>query len=748
MKKTLSFLLCLVLLVGMAGCAQGQKKTSKSFDTSASNAGFSGDVVAENSHLKIEWDETTKGVFVTDKKSGTKWGTSPIDEGGPQYDELGMPIKKHPKINSVLSVSYLDYETNTVIDTASYTGAIENGRVRCARGKNSLLVEFYFDDPKFMIPVQYILEDDHLRIAINTKDIQEEENKVIKVSVAPFMCSAENDGENRYVFIPSGSGAIIEPVTISQQGTNYSTQVYGYDYTIEKLAEPTQKESVRLPVYGAKMSDGRGMLAIIDSGADSAFIEATVGASVYGYTSAHASFQLRGYTGHIANLFSGLEVENVVYIKDKVEDTLSVSFYPLTGEDASYVGMADTYRKYLKKNGGMPDSCTENALNLTVLGGMMLTDSFLGIPYEKLYAATTLEQVEDMSNDLLKNAKVPFSLILKGFGKTGIDVGTVGGGYTINSKLGSKTKLKELTKQLKKSDIDVFMDFDLVRFKEGSNGFSTFSDACYNAGEKKASQYIYNVAVLDWEEKTMHFMLDPLKIGEASEKLVNTTEKLGLGGVSLESLTSMAYSNYSNKDDTAYYSRSGFAKTVSKSLKQIKKSGVKLAASSANAYSAVLSNIIVNVPTDSDKEHIFSASIPFYEIVFKGHIPMFTESVNLCADKKEMILKAVESGIGLNYTVMDNWSNELIASKHSMLYNSVYSDISDGIINDVNKLSDYYNKIKGAHIISHELLSDTLRLTVFDNGISVYVNYGDEAQVSPAGTVEAESYIVVGGSLS
>ena len=64
-------------------------------------------------------------------------------------------------------------------DALSYTGAVQNGRVRCAKGKDSLLVEFYFDEPGFMIPVQYILKESSVQIRINPKNISENENRVV-----------------------------------------------------------------------------------------------------------------------------------------------------------------------------------------------------------------------------------------------------------------------------------------------------------------------------------------------------------------------------------------------------------------------------------------------------------------------------------------------------------------------------------------------------------------------------------------
>ena len=747
MRKILSYILLIVMLFSLASCGSGGEASVKPFDTKAESADADERVIGENSSLRLEWDDDTKDAVLYDLKSGLSYGTSPAKEEE-QLDEFGMPIKRSPNVNSPITISYLDYETNTVIDSTAYSAAVEDGRVRCAKGKNSILVEFYFDAPKIMVPVQYILKDDCLQIKINAKDIQEDKNKLIKVSVAPFFCSAKNDSDDSYIFVPSGSGALIKPTYLSRQGTNYSSQVYGFDSTIEVLSETSNRESVRLPVYGARMSGRKGALAIIDSGADSAVIEVTAGSGAYGYTAVYSSFLIRGYTGHVANLFSGINVESTVYSERKIDGTLSVAFYPLSGDNADYIGMAKVYREYLIKKYNMTEISGDMSLGLTFLGGTVVSDSFCGIPYTKLYAATTLKQAAAVLSDVLKETGLPVNAVLKGFGTAGVDTGTVGGGYKLAGKLGNNKDLSELQRLCDDSSSQLFFDYDIVRFAKTGKGASVFSDACVNAGEKKASQYLYNPAVLSREKSTLYYLLTPSKLGGAVQRALSSSGKMKLKGISFSTLTSMSYSDYGNKTVSDFYAKSGFAKTVTDSLKTVKKSNYKIASSAANDYAAALSDVIMNAPTQSDREHIFYTDVPFYETVFKGYVPMTVESINLRADGKAAVLKAIEGGCGLNYTVIDHRSDRMTASKLPVFYNSVYSDIKEDISKTAESLDDYYKAVGGAHIIGHRILTENLRVTFFDNGTAVYVNYGDTAAASPAGEVKAGGFLLAKGEIS
>lgn len=743
MKKLISLLTASVVAVSLTACG-GSAEKPKSFDKSAESYSYEETLIAENSNLKLEWDDAAKGIVLTDKKTGLKYSSSPGD-GEQKLDEYGMPIKKHPALNSAVTVKYLDYETNIVSDALSYTGAVQNGRVRCAKGKDSLLVEFYFDEPGFMIPVQYILKENSVQIRINPKNITEGENRVVSVSVAPFFCSAENDSKDTYLFVPSGSGALVRPVTLSAQGTQYSSQVYGYDSTIEAISKPTNTESVRLPVYGARFSAEQGICAIITEGAESASIDVSAGASAYGYSAVYATFNIRGYTGHIASLFSGgTKVSSTVFSKNRISSSVAVDYFPLSGEKANYSGMADVYRDYLKKEMKLTKKSGNSFLSVNVIGGLMLTESFLGVPYSKLYAATTFKEAEKITSDLQTETGQTINAVLKGFGESGADIGKIGGGFKTGKAFGSKKQLASLQNNLEKSGSQMYMDFDLIHFKKSGNGFSKTFDACYNSGEKKAEQYLYNVAVRKQDENTLHYLLDPAKLGDAAEKLDSAATEMKLNGISLESLTSLSYSNYSDKTTGDYCAKNNFDKTAVKVLKKAKSGGRRLAASGANAYAAVLADIITDAPTRSDSERIFDTDIPFFQMVFGGYVPMYTGSLNLSENKRELLLKAVESGCGISYTLTYKWDRRMIAAEYPLFYNSVYSDIKEDIISDVSSLSDYYGKINGAEIISHTVLNGNLRKTDFSNGVSVYVNYGEQAEQTPNGTVKAKNYLITG----
>lgn len=739
-KKILSLLCCVFILLPLSACKEAV--TQPSFNTELESEMPAETLIAENGSYRLELNRTNMGIILTDLSSGEQWGSSPVSSNGEELDEFGMPVKKHPQVESVLLVKCQNVLGTTEDTYLSYIDAVQEGRIRYKTIENGLCIEFYFDEAQIMIPVEYRLLEDSVTVSIDPGKIQEGDNRILQISLAPFWCSAKNDAADAYLFVPSGSGALIGVDSQSGQGSKYAAQVYGTDPTIEEKAAISTTEHIRLPVFGAR--DGnKGACAVIDKGAESAWIEATAGSVTFGYSSAYATFQMRGYTNHTAQVFAYEKVENQVYSKRMIDTPVSVRFYPLKGEQASYSGMAKVYREYLNETAGMPSVCDDSSLHFTLLGGTMITKSFIGIPYETVYPATTLSQAAHILSELSSELGMKFSVKLKGFGESGVDEGKIAGGYKISHKVGSVKELNALADFCKKNAIDLYMDYDLTRFKSNANGFTVFSDAVTNPGEQKAAQYYYNMAVKDQEKETLYYLLSPSKFSEAADKLLTKTKNLNYAGFALDTLSSAAYSDYSDKTKSTFYAKSGVGDMVVSVIDKVKQDGRLFMANKPNAYAAAKADIIVDAPTATANEHLFKSEVPFYEIVFKGCVPMVCESVNLAADANTQILRAVESGCGLNYTLMAEWDESLIDAAQPIFYNSVYADLKPQILETVNKLADYYEKIAGAKIINHTILETGLRETRFDNGITVYVNYGDKAISGPEGEIAASDYLVL-----
>ncbi len=747
-KRILSIVICLFLLFGLTACGEGaftpsQKKFNKKVQSSVPSTD---DVIATNNKYTLQYDSATGGVVLIDNATGTAWDVCPKPEGEQELDSMGMPVKRHGFPQSVLQVGYMDTKINgggnQVITT--YDGVVSSGRMVYKPIENGVTIEYYFDLQEFMVPVDYVLCDDYLTISVDSTKIQENDLRITQISIAPFLCSVPNDTTDSYLFVPSGSGALLSSASYSDQGLLYSAYVYGDDLTMEEKYISTYKNAVRLPVYGYK-NGAKGGFSIIDNGAETAILNTSCGNTSYKFTTVYPSFQLRGYTTHLATSFNSTRDANI-YPENMIEGKFSIRFYPLSNDAANYNGMANVYRDYLVNERGMAKTGEDKAMSLSLIGGTEITKSFLGVPYKTIYATTTLEQANTIISEVSESVD-SLAVKFKGYGTSGIDKGKIGGGFTIGDNIGSESQIKKLASSYKDKNVDLYMDYELVEYAASGSGFSYFGDSVMNSGSIKADQFIIDKALRNNEETLRYRLLRPINFADAVSKALNNNSKWKLGGVSLETLTSLSYSDYSNINSTVdYNSKHGFDEAVSGALTKVKENNQKLMANNANDYAALAASIIENAPITSDNGFAFIDSVPFYAMVFKGYIPMTTEPINTAPTPQKAILGAVEGGLGLNYTITSQWDNSLINALYPYFNTTLYSSVKDDMLSTYNSLADYYESIKGAKITSNTIISSGVHSTTFDNGVTVYVNYNNKPAQTPAGEVAALNYIVTGGA--
>ncbi len=757
MKRNLKKIFCVILgvlmIISMTGWTTGdiwspeaypKADENQPFPTSPIKSDYSKQdyKISENDKYELWWIASNCSVDLIEKGTENRWGVTARKKGELTVDpNTNMPISKNPQISSAVVIEVLNLSTYQTEEYFSAVSAVKNGFVITEDIDNGVKIEYYFDDVQIMIPIEFTLREDSVSVTVKPTEILEGEDfRVVSISLASFWCSTPNDEEDAYLFYPSGSGALVSNESVSQAGIKYSNAVYGFDASMTRENRETIEREIRMPVYGAKYKD-TATCAIIEQNAESAYIGVKVGSTTLGHSGIFTTYQVRGFSDNYAQSLNNGKSLMQIYAISLCDKPMTVGFYPLTNEDANYSGMAKTYKNFLKKQGSLTETVSEESpLNVTFVGGVMIDKSFLGIPYTDLVAATTLTDAKEILAELSAETKTKISAKLLGFGATGLEYSSYAGGFKINKNLGNLKDLDALSNFSKENNIDLYFEVDLIKLKKSSAGFSVFFDTAYNPILKIATAYKYHAATGSGITSLSYNLLSRPLIIEGAEKFVKKTAKWNLPGVSIGDLSNTAYSD-SSTQNTDYFVKGKMAEDVTK-VAEILSDSRKISSTEANIYAALVSDVVYDAPTESSNERIFICDVPFYEMVIKGYVPFSAGSMNLATNANTHLLKTVESGAGLNYTLIDTYYNEFIDYEGYYFYGSLYSDLADGIKATYNSLKDYYQAIEGQEIVSHTILDSGLRETVFSNGVKAYVNYTDKSIDAPSGAaVEAGGYV-------
>ena len=694
---------------------------------------------AENGTYSLVWDGEHRRILLKDKTNGRVWSNVPSEALVPVLDEDGDEKANNPLLEAPILVEYIDPETQNLKNLNGYTGSLKKNSYIIEKLDNGFKITYRFKKEEISVPVTYTLGDGFVEISVDPKNVEENENKIYSVSIAPFFTGVKN-GSGESIFIPSGSGAVIYADDVYDSTRSYSTPVYGNDLEVylPDQIETSVKESCYLPVFGSYGKNG-GVCGVITSGGGAASIELNYGNSKIGYSAVYPKFALRGYQNAVA-LLTTWKWESRIYSDNIMSQKAAVRFYPLNGSSASLTGMADIYRDYLKGTYGLTETKSETALNIKILGGAEIKKSALGIPYNSLYAATTAAQAKDIIEDIKNSTGIKPNVQLVGFGKNGTNIKKIAGGYTVSGKFGGIKGIAELADYCRKNGVGLYMDFDIITFSKSGLGFSAVFDTAMGTNRRTTSQQVYNPGTKSAAVTGSRVLIKRSLLSKSAEKTLEAANKMSLDGVALSSLSAASYSDYSEQK---YFGAGKMAEDVSAVLNLFSKNGKNVLVSSANGYAAAASTVIYDTPTTSSKEKLFDCDVPFYQIVFKGYKPMSSSSLNLSPDSDNLLLRCAETGIGLQYTLSHSYSVALRKNTEVPFYASVYSDLKPYITEVLKDYAEYYGTVGNAEIIGYEIISPAVRKTVFSNKTAVIVNYGDSDYSAGDTVVPAGSYKLI-----
>lgn len=728
LKRCLALLLLAAILGSLlSGCASETEIGSlAAFSMPEQLKTIKSGTVAENDRVRLCWDLDTSSLRLEDKVTGEIWSTIPY--GYLQGENAGNNYVKNG-LRSSLYITYEDGEKHVEMENNSFRHA---QYIAAQKIEGGVQLTYYFSNAEISVPVKYTLEEDGMRATVDVKNITEGKYKILSVSLLPFFCSAENSAEN-YLFVPSGSGALMMTDDVDRSTRRYSEPVYGVDASETPVFSNTAQNTVRLPVFGAK--NGRNaMLAMITSGAEMATVNAVAGDAQYGYSAAYATFSLRGLaTTYTGNSWGG---SNTVkqYTADVVNVDPSIRYILLEKKNADYNGMAAAYRAYLKETAGLKEGVGTPDLMLTMLGGVPVRELLMGVPYETMSVMTSFDDAQNILSDLKTQTNASMAVNLKGFGSTGLEAGLLGGGFEADSAFGGQDALNDLSAWCERNQVDSFLDYDLVFYRESGNGFSV-RDSAITAAMIRAKNYDYDIVTHQQTGEAM-YLANRYTMAKSAQKVADLAHAQGTTGAGITSLSNTAYSDYNSRN---YYCKAHMSDDVQRMIDAMNAAGLQTFGAQANDYAAVKLDYIYDTPMESSGFFALDMDIPFYQMVFKGSVGLSGGAINLAQDPRTEFLKTIATGSSLGYTLCRSAERDVLLGKHSAVGSSIYSGLSGQIVEYTKLAQPLLDKVRSATIVSYEKKGNVSR-TEFDNGVVLYVNYGLTTERTELGTLEALSF--------
>ena len=695
-------------------------------------------LVAENDRLELHYDTVESQIILKDKLTQEEWRSTPDDIA---QDKRATGVNKINR-QSDLIVQY--HNTSYATDQVnSYTGAIKKGDFTWELIENGVAIRYYFPKQGFVIPVQYVLEEDCLAASIISEGIEEgvwedpdtdpeKKQSVMNVALLPFMGAAGSDDEG-YLIIPDGSGALIHFNNGRTGAAIYQQDVYGRAdaLTIRKAATTTY--DVNMPLFGI-VRNGRALMAVVENGDYQAQLNAMVNGQLTGYSNAYFAAQ---YIHMEANtIMPGSEHSTDVMLPTNTFRDMgncTVRYYPLAAENATYADVAAAYRAQLGLKESIADAATQQ---LEMVASIPSIDTFLGVPYESVRVLTSYEQAAQTLRDFAAEGLNDLTLRYTGWSKQSVR-GKMVTGLDLDNRLGGKKAFDGLRQEVKETGAEMVLAVDLIDIYEDGNGYWSLFAATdsVNSTAKQVPEFLQSTGYQDPEGKPW-YLLSPDKVPEAARKLAENLS-VQVDGVSLSMLGNTVYSSFGKTG----ISRTSAGMYWQQALETLSGKIQTLSAKTASAYAFPYIEQVDATPCASSRFEVTDMEIPFYQLVTHGAMVLYTEPANEDGNVRKALLRAIEYGMYPSWRVIAGDTALLSGTDYASWHAASLDAWREEIKNTAAWMAPL-GVYAGMQMTGHEQVTATLSVTTYANGDMVLVNYGSEDAEHLGVTVPALDYAI------
>ncbi len=676
---------------------------------------------AENDNFTLYYNPATLAIQVVEKATG--YVHSSIVEEGEKID--GMNDTWRGMMQSGVTLELRDEKGNAKTWPLTTKEATVEVEITQAGFKAEVVW------PEGVgVTVEVTLTEDGIDVSVpeeGTWETEDSEYTLLSIYLFPFLDANRGHSQNGYIFVPDGCGALIRTSVETLSSEPYTKQIYGSDIGLGKFNGSEEQgmllpsKNIYIPVYGMIQNiDKSGHTAIIKGGDEYASIVAYVSGITTDFNFVTAKYLVREIY-QMKTSQSGSSVPRVQ--KERNHFDIEVSYIFLSGEDANYIGIANTYRDYLLEQSALrlaEGVGTDIPLKLEFIVSEQ-KEALIGTT---TVAMTTASEVDEILTDLMAEGITNIQVVLRGVGKEGAS-GVAPTVFNFNRKTGTKKEWTALIDKYAEMGVDVAFYCDFTRGYDGADGYSN----------RDRAQSINKILLTTYDNGLFTY-LSPRFTTDALTDFAASVKSIGVNSLAVDCLGNSLYSNWNNKDMITR----GEAKVLFESLEL---EDTDLSVYTPNAYLFSLTDAIYDMPTSSSNYYIFTDTVPFLQILLKGYIPMYGTGFNFHANAEADLLKCMEYGIYPSYYLTREENIELLNTDSSWLYTSEYVLWKDSITSEYARLNEALSKVEGATITDRVVLATDVVRMDYSNGVSLVINHGDVAYSEGEINVEANSYLLI-----
>ena len=677
--------------------------------------------VAENDNFILYYNPASLAVQVVEKATG--YVHSSIAEDGEEVE--GMNSTWRGMMQSGITLELLDAKGNA----KTWPLTTKDASVEVKEQADGFTAHVVWPEG-ISVTMKVVLTEEGIDVSIPESGITEKEGSkytLLSIYAFPFMDANRGHDQNGYLFVPDGSGALIRTSVETISTEAYEKQIYGTDLGLGNFSSKSDQgmlldaENIYVPVYGVIQNvNESGVAVIIEEGDEYASIVAYASGITTDFNFITSKFLVRqSYQMKVSQ--SGESVSMIQEERNHFDIKVAYNF--LSGEDADYVGIAESYREYLIETGALKVQKAEDS-SIPLKLEFIVSEQKEGLLGTSTVAMTSAEQLDAILTDLMYEGVRNIQVVLRGVNKEGA-TGAAPTLFNFEKETGSKKEWAALIQKYDELGVDIALYCDFTRGYEDADGYSN----------KDRAQSISKVLLQTYDNGRFTY-LSPAFTAKALVAFAKDAASIGVDNLAVDAIGKNLYSNWNSQGPLTRAE----AMNV---LSSVDTDDTDLSLYTPNAYMFSVTDAAYDVPTSSSGYYIFTDTVPFLQIVLKGCVDIYGSGFNFHANADTDMLRCIEYGLYPSYYLTKESTIEMIDTASSWLYTSEYDQWKSSILSEYATMNSVMAGVEGATITERTVVADGVIVVDYSNGKSIVVNYNDSAYVDGDVKVEANGCLLI-----
>lgn len=588
----------------------------------------------------------------------------------------------------------------------------------------------------FVIPLQYRLDNESLIVTVPLSQVSIPSGEpLIQLTVLDSFGGTKSGGDS-YMFVPDGSGALINLGVKKDSSDEYAGYVYGSDKTIAGNTAGAVSRNTSLPVFGLK-SGNSAFFAIIEDGEALATVNARLAGNVSSRNSVYPSYTTMAYQE--ISIGGTVSSRLNTYQKKMYMGSLRTRYAFLDGQSAGYMGMASYYRSYLMKVDGFKrvKSAASLPVFLETLCAVQKEKSFLGFSYTGLQALTTFAQASEMLQNLNAAGVGNVQLSLDGWYNKGLD-STAPTSLNVPGCLGGTSGLSSLLALAAERGDTVYPAISLLTTESNAKGYHYLTDSAHQLDETVAKEWKYDLVTQKGDG--FRYVISPLRLLAMLAGFETRLQNLGIKQIAVGDIAQEVYADYGSGRNADRETTVQIYRQALNNLSE-KFGSSKILTEGANVYALPEAGSVVRAPLDDSGYDICDQSIPFFSLVFHGLLQIAGDPLNEADDMTQEELQSLATGSCPFFELMEADNSALKETDYDFLSSNSYGIFKQDIIACGKLFNEKLKDVQDQFIVDYSEPVDGVYKTTFEKGKTLLVNTTSRPVTVDGVTVPAESCI-------